>query len=216
LTFATLTSALGESAVLNARVRIPHWGVPSALVTLREDDIIVGAVVLTIGPLVLQMTVRRGAAFVGRGQYRLFGGSDGWSTTIPAASYRNPQTALSTLAEEAAALVKERIFMDTNGERVVGTYVRSEGPASRVLDIYSPERWWVEIDGTTHVGDRVPLPSSARVLDFDPGLGVATIADDDAIILPGQAFDSGGVVGSISTVFHDLQGGALRTEAYLQ
>lgn len=217
MTFSTLTSAIGSSDVIAARVWLPAWGVGSALVKLARGDLMAGPMVLTLGALVISCTYQRGAPFVGKGEYRVLFGGGGWSTEIPAQSYRNPQTALSTLAQEAAALVGERIVMDVDGERVVGRYNRTTGPASRVLNIYAPQRWWVEIDGSTHVGDRTPLPTpSVRVLDYDPALGVVTISEDDAFVMPGQSFESGGVTGLVSTVIHTIEGGALRTEVYLQ
>jgi hypothetical protein len=217
MSYATITSAAGTSSVIAARVRLPAWGIWAALVTLDRGDELTGAVTLALGDLSLVGTIRRGGAFVGRGQYRIFGGGDGWGKTIPATSYRNPQALLSTLAKDAAALVGERLVFEADGDLVVGQYVRAEGPASRALNTYAPARWWVEIDGTTHVGSRVAtVAPSARVLHFDPDLGVVTAGDDASLVLPGQAFASGDVAGSVSTVFHDLDGSKLRTEVYLQ
>lgn len=118
MSFGKLTAAGASTDVLNARVRLPGWGTWSALVTLaRGDSTLTGPVVLTLGPLVLSGTIRRGSPFVGRGSYRIFGGADGWPKTVPAISYRNPQTTLSKLAQDVAAVVGESIVMDTAGDR---------------------------------------------------------------------------------------------------
>ena len=217
MSFASLTALGTTSNVLNARVRLPAWGIWSALVTLDRGDVnLTGPVVLTFGPLTLQGTIRRGQAFVGRGQYRIFGGADGWSQTIPAHSYRGPAN-LSTIAKDAAALVGETVVMDQNGEKLIGPYARMEGYASDLLNLYTPGRWWVENDGITHIGDRASIPApSVRVLDFDPDRGIVTYSDDSLFVSPAQSFNTGTISGTVSTVFHDLEGGTLRSEIYLQ
>lgn len=218
MSFATLTAGATTSNVLDASVSLPRWGVWSALVRLdRGDTELSGSCVLVLGALVLVGTIRRGTTYVGRGLYEIAGGANGWGTTIPANSYRGPQTLLSTLAKESAGLVGETIAVEAGGDLVVGAYVRFAGPASRVLNQYRPGQWWVEIDGTTHIGDRTPLPApSVRVLDYHAELGIVDMSDDSAIVLPGQLFASGGVSGSVSTVRHELKGGRLRTAVHLQ
>jgi hypothetical protein len=218
MSFGTFAAAGVTSNVLKAVVTLPRWGIFGGLLTLdRGDTILTGPGVLTLGTLTLVCTIRHGSTFAGRGMYEVFGGADGWSTTIPGTSYRSPQTPLSVLAMDAAASVGETVVMDTGGEMVIGSYVRMTGPASSVLNHYRPGQWWVEIDGTTHVGTRTPLPApSVRVLDYKADLSLVEMSDDSAIVLPGQLFSSGGVVGTVSTVRHRLEGSRLRTGVYLQ
>jgi hypothetical protein len=42
------------------------------------------------------------------------------------------------------------------------------------------------------------------------------VSDDAAIFLPGQAFASGTVTGTIATVAHELARGKLRTDLYFE
>lgn len=216
--FASLTSSGSTYNVIAARVRLPSWGCWSALVTLDRGDVnLAGTVSIAFGPLTLSGTIRRGQGYVGRGQYRVFGGADGWSKGVSAGSYRSPSTLLSTVAKDVASKVGESVVFEPNGDKMLGTYARFAGFASDVLSLYSPGRWWVELDGSTHVGDRASSHApSVTVLDFDPSMGVATYSDDANFVLPGQAFSSGNVAGTVSTVVHDLDGGKLRSEVYLQ
>lgn len=220
MSFGTLVSGAASLQVLNARLLLPQWGVGSAYVTLaRGDTELSGSVVLTVGPIVFTGTIRRGGPFTGRGTYQIFGGGDGWGLQVPANSYRNSQTLLSTLLQDVASLVGETIVMQPGADRIVGALVRMVGPASRTLNQYVPGRWWVELDGTTHVGDRIVTPASViRVLDYHPEIGLVEVSDDSAIMLPGQTFVdvTGNVSGAIQTVAVNLDGSRLRTELWLQ
>jgi len=218
LSFATLASAAGTFDIIKARAMIPFWGVGVVEATIaRGDAPLAGSVTLTLGPLSFVGTIRRGDVFAGKGMYLIAGGADGWGTPIPQASYRGPATRLATLAQDAARLVKESIVVDTNGDRMVGPFVRMPGPASNVLKKYSPGRWWVEFDGTTHIGDRTPLPApSPRALEYYGERRMVEVSDDLALFRPGQLFASGNVAGTIRTVVHNISSGSLLTEIYLQ
>lgn len=218
MSFATFTAAGVTSDVVSARVTLPRWGILSGFLALARGDVpLAGTGVLVMGPLSIVCTIRRGGPYVGSAAYEVVGGADGWAKVIPEKSYRGPATRLSTLAQDAARLVGEAVVVEDGGDLMVGPYTRLQGPASRVLAQYAPSRWWVEIDGVTHVGDRLPTPApDVSVLDFDPELGRVLVSDDDAVILPGQTFASSAAAGDIATVVHRLKGAALRTEIYLQ
>lgn len=217
MSFASLLANGSTNRVTEAEIVLPRWGIWSATVELdRGDSTLAGAVVLTFGALTLKGTIRRGGAYVGSGRYRIYGGADGWSLTIPETSYRPPLARLSTVIADAARLVGETVVLEANVERTLGSYARFKGPASRVLNGLMPERWWIETDGVTHVGDRKVAPApKIRFLDYDPELDLLDVSEDDVALLPGQTVPVNGSARDVSSVVHRLTDGKLRSELWL-
>jgi len=114
---------------------------------------------------------------------RVVGGA-GWSNGVAALPLHNDAGVLSTAVLTAtAAEVGEQLVELV--PRLLGVdYVRSAGPASRVL---AGLDWYVNELGITIVGPRVPLPAppSIEVLSWDPKEQRAELAADE-LVRPGM------------------------------
>ncbi len=139
---------------------------------------------------------------------RIVGGAGGWTNTVAKRGYHND-------AGVKARLVVEDLARDT-GERLGATFVpraermgvdyaRRAGWATRALTQAiggDGIAWWVELDGSTHVGQRpatAPAATAYQVLAYDPAQRVCTISVGDPATIPigatlSQGLDTPGVV----------------------
>jgi len=218
MAFATFTANGQTDTIVGAFATLPQWGIWSARVDLDRGDILMsGACSIALGNLVLKGTIRRGGIYAAGASYFVFGGADGWSLDVPPTSYRGSLTFLSTAVRDAAALVGETVVMEPGAERQIGTFARFGGPASRVLAALSPQNWWVETDGTTHVGARTSTAAPAvQVINYDQDQRTITFSDEDQVVLPGQTLSAGSLSGVISTLKVTIVDSVLRTEAWIQ
>jgi hypothetical protein len=139
--------------------------------------------VINIGLNVLRGTIDSSATgiFGQRASCRVVGGSGGWSKTVAPLPFHNDAGLLSPVVIEAtAAEVLETAVVAI--PQVLGfDYIRSAGPASRVLDGLD---WHVDLLGITQVAPRIPLPANpltTEVLNFEPTAQRATVATDDVL-----------------------------------
>ncbi len=96
----------------------------------------------------------------------------------------NPATVLSTAVYSATAAEVGEVVIDSLPMPLGQHYLRTAGPASRV---FGKAHWYVNPQGVTIVGPRIPLPYdplSVDILSWDPLTRVAELASD-APISPG-------------------------------
>lgn len=178
--------------VTEATVHIGSRGPWFAEVYLAEAPELAGRVTLSLGALELVGTIdpRHSGTHGAQRRLRLVAGGGGWATLLEAKAYHNVAgVRAKTIAQDAARAAGETLADDDDhpfepaDERVGVDYVRQSGPASRVLeDVIGGVAWWVDGDGRTHVGERVPPATQAgdyQVLDFDPQTRLASLAVDD-------------------------------------
>ena len=212
-TGASLAALDGSSVarVTSARVSIPAWGASYADVTVDGAVTLSGAVKLTIADLVLQCTVLSGGPTgeAGRSYFRLVTGAGGWGKAIRALSYATPDASghvpfgvravsaagasLMQVLSDAASEVGETLDATTIPSTNVGFFVRSQGPACRLLEQLAPNAWYVGEDGKTRIGQRPATTfagKAARTSELDLAAGTLTLASATiANILPGLTVD---------------------------
>lgn len=186
-----LPITLNGLTVLSARITIPWRGVWTADLTIDTSTIPAvqtsGPAILVCGGSVLTGTIdpRGSGTFLGLASLRIVGGRGGWDKGIPAQHFQNPAGALAAglVRVTSGGLVGE-LVTDTSAEVFGEHYLRSNGPASRVLD---GEDWHVDpVTGTTLTAPWLPaiLDPDAIVNDYDIIQHRVTIFSD-TLVLPG-------------------------------
>lgn len=204
------TGTINGLALERCTIRIPRWGNWVADCSVLSGDTLSGHATIVIGGQSFVGAVVAGGVYRERGTYRVVGGAGRWATSVRARSYANGAgVKLSTVVKDAASDAGEQLGAITD-RRLGPSFVRPEGPASRVLDLVAPEGWYVDAAGVTVIGSRpggsFTLP--ALVVSETPGRGLVTLAAESiAGLFPGVAV--GGVVAA--TVRHELTPSALRT-----
>lgn len=209
MSYASVTNSNGETFIVSTgELTIPLVGLWTATVDVpqSETSLLGETVTLTVADLDLVGTVVGGGVYQGTGSYRLVGGKGGWRQVIPWTSYAGPLARLATIAEDAARLVGETVRTDV--DKTVGPYVRTTGPAARVLAL-APS-WFVDVEGVTVIGTRPNGLLSPRILDARLRSGVVEISEEEiAAIQPGKSVDVEGLGEvSILCVAHNLSGGS--------
>lgn len=174
--------------LLSATVRVPNFGAWWADVVFQDAPDIDGAVTLKIGDLELTGTLdpQQNASFASQRRARILAGAGGWGTLLPARHYHNDAGVQAlTIASDAAREAGETLGAFAPEAAALGAdYVRTSGPASRVLeDAIGSAAWWVGFDGQTRIGARAGSTPTARdytVLDVEPSESLATLAVSDA------------------------------------
>lgn len=177
----------GLSAVA-ARLAIPGTGawiadvdVDLALVPVVPS----GRAVLVIGTETLLGTVdASGTGRMGeKARVQLVGGGGGWARNVPALHLHNDFGVTSTAVYSVTAASVGEVVLDTAPTVYGPDFVRSAGPASRVL---AGVNWYVDATGITTVGPRLPRPLGLGVdiLEWDPATKRAVLASD-TIVWPG-------------------------------
>lgn len=185
-----MTLLLNQLRAVTVRLRMPWTGVWTADVDVDLDLSHVvpsGLAALTVGESILPCAIdpSRGGAFGEKSRLRVLGGAGGWEKEVRSQHFKNDAGVLSTAVISAtAAEVKERAVV-LSPQRLGVDFVRTKGPASRVLSGMS---WYVEpFTGTTIVGPRPEqpaIPTEVEVLTWDPQNSVAEIATD-RVLVPG-------------------------------
>jgi len=215
--FATLSGL----QVVEGSVRVPGAGAWTADVLLARAPTEplaaeARAVELVVGDLALTGTLQPGASgdFADTGWYRLVGGGGGWSRALAARAYHNDGgLTLGRVLRDLAADAGETLTDDTLDAEVAGValsgvdYARAAAPAARTLGELLAQAqqagvagatWWVDYEGTTHVGTRVVAPLSRPagapldVLDYQPAQRQVELATDSlAPFAPGVVLSDG-------------------------
>ena len=180
----TAVVALNGADVLGLRLTIPATGPWLAEVEV-EGDAPAGRAVLTVGAEALVGTVDpRGTGRMGeRVTVSLVGGGGGWDKRVPAQHLHNDFGVTSTAVYTVTAAAVGETVVDP-APRVLGAdYVRSDGPASRVL---RGAAWYVDAAGVTQIGTRPgrAMGDGIRILEWDALTRRAVLAAD-AIVWPG-------------------------------
>ncbi len=183
----TAFANVNGKTVIDAVLYVPNVGPWWSEVTFELDPDVSGAVTLNLGELALSGTVdpTHDGVFGGQRRSRIIAGGGGWGTLVPSQHYHNDGgiTALS-IAQDAARLAGEQLGTFSPANPSVGIdYVRSAGPASRVLeDVIGGVPWHVDYNGITQVGARTEsaAPDDAyEVLESNPRENLVNIAADD-------------------------------------
>jgi len=189
-----MSTAAVEGQIINrARVQVPAWGAWWADIDIPTDITLTGQVTITLADLSLVGTVVSGGSFEGRSAYHLVGGAGGWGKTVDAKSYANDLgVSITTIMNDIQSASGETVEGVTAGSRVGPHFVRTKGPASRVLHDLTPQAWYVDFAGVTQLGSRATsvyegtrprtrVDSAAQVID------IAT--DELATLVPGVTID---------------------------
>ncbi len=154
-------------------------------VVLDETGILPsGPVVLTVGTSVLLGTVdpRGSGSFAKTAKVRVVAGGGGWDTPVLPLPFQNPAGVFSTAVYAATAAEVLETVVDVLPKLLGATsYQRTAGPASRV---FGGSDWYVNAQGVTFVGPRLPLPydpTSVEILTWDPLTRIAELASDSPI-----------------------------------
>lgn len=177
----------------------------------------VGPAILKVGTAVLLGTVDPDASgkFGEKARARIIGGGGGWHRTVSARHFHNDVGVFSAAVIAATAAEVGEKAVDASPSRLGVDYMRSAGPASRVL---AGRDWYVELtSGTTIVGPRATLPANpltVEVLDWDPEQQRAEIASDD-IVSPGTVLvDTRFGTATIRDVEQTFSAGGARATAW--
>ncbi len=180
-----MTIALnGVIRCTSARVLMPAIG--SWVVDLEVDAELVppGPAVLTIGLSSLAGKIDDSAtgAFGPTGHARLVGGL-GWSKHVQPLHIHNDAGVLTTAVLQATAAEVLEVVVDQVPKVLGVDFVRSAGPASRVL---AGLEWYVDTLGVTTVGPRLPVPAGPgiEILNWNPEEKLAELYSTE-LVLPG-------------------------------
>ncbi len=208
-------AAVNGLPIVRGRISLPGWGIWHADIWTDGDLPIGTAARIELADLVAVGTVVRDVAWTGQRGVRVVGGAGGWRKAVGAQQYANPPgLTMSTILSDTAADVGETVVVAT--DRSVGVqWMRSAGQASDALYALADEAWWVDLDGVTHVGDRVPgaIVSVFTATGVDQPSNVVTVATENpADWLPGKTYQGTSVGGTIDRVTHHISAMRMRTE----
>lgn len=127
------------------------------------------------------------ARFAARALVRVVAGANGWGKTVARRDFHNDaNVSTKTVMTATAAEIGETLAEAPDSQLGVD-YVRTEGPASRVLAGFD---WYVDFSGQTHVAS-YPAATPAtdvEVLEYDPLTRTLTLGAVDSLVLPGMTF----------------------------
>lgn len=178
-----LASIAGQR-ITSLKLHVPYAGAWYADADLAEKAELAGKVEIKLGSLTLSGTVM--PAFSGSfglaSKVRVVAGAGGWARDVPAKHYHSDAGVRTlTILEDTARAAGERLgSVQAPRERVGADYVRSAGPASRVLEQLAGGAWHVDFAGLTRIGPRASSPATGyELLEYDPRSKVATLSVDD-------------------------------------
>lgn len=162
----------------DVEIDLPPTGVPSGIVTLS-----VGGVDLR-GTVDDRSSGRKGA----RATVQVLAGGGGWGRTVAARHFHNDFGVTTTQVYQTTASAVGEVVVDVAPTVLGPDFVRSAGPASRVLQGVP---WHVDGAGITRTATRLPstLDSGAQVLEWDPNTRRAIVATD-TVLWPGTSVTS--------------------------
>lgn len=145
-----------------------------------------GKVVLTIGTTTLAGTIDPDAsgAFGEKARARIIGGGGAWHREVQALHFHNDAGVTTSAVVTATAAEIGEAAVVVLPELLGVDYMRTAGPASRVL---AGRDWYVTLAGITTIGPRAPLPANPLeidVLSWDAHEQRAEIATD-TVLVPG-------------------------------
>lgn len=213
-----LTAAtLNGHRVTDARATIPAWGCWCVEASVDGEHELAGAATLQLADLTLKGTVLSGGAFKGRSGFRVVGGKGGWGKTLPRKGYANDAGVKGALVLRDAAREAGEVLDEATLTAISGwskpAFVRHEGQACDVLNLFAPQAWFVDELGVTRLGKRptAKAPAGVTVQAVDKGRRTATLASDTiAGLLPGLAIEGLDVV----DVEHTISKAGLRTQVW--
>jgi hypothetical protein len=186
-------ATFGGVYVVSGDLTIPTYGAWSASINFAADDDIPANGNLVIGDLVLRGHVYRQSPFAGSRQALVVAGAGGWLRSVEARHYKlSSGVRKSLLLQDAAAEVGETVNV-TSSEIVGNDYVRSKGPASRVLRELAGANWYIDTAGVTQLGawPSKSIASPFVVINQWGGEGKVHIATENyADWLPNASFAS--------------------------
>jgi hypothetical protein len=211
---ADLATIAGVRAT-SVRAWFSAWGNWHADFTLDGEHTLTGRVEAKLRDLTLSGTVLSGGPAKGRSFYRIIGGAGGWGRTLPSKNYADDGgVKLSKIIGDAASEVGETVAGIGSTDRVGPGFTRDEGPASRVLEQYCSQAWYVDELGVTRIGKRtgttlgVGVPRTSQV---DLARKTVTLAPTSlAGLMPGVIVDGLEAV----DVIHDINASGIRTEVW--
>lgn len=179
--------------IVGGSITIPLYGAWSGDVSLASDGAVDATSSVVLGNLTLRGTVYRQAAFGGRRDCRLVAGAGGWHKEVNERAYHHSAgVRLDTVLGDAAREVGERLG-PVPGD-VIGTdYVRSRGPAARVLHALAGRTWYVDPAGVTQIANwpTKTIRTDLTVISYEGGSGLVVVATEDyAAFMPGTSFSA--------------------------
>jgi hypothetical protein len=181
--------------------------------------------VLTLADAVWRGTVIAGGEPDGHGRWHIVGGNGGWAREVAKQGYYSaagvsPQLVLT----DTATRVGETIVFDEPILPAGEHYARSKGSAMSTLNSISPENWYVDQLGITHVGQRTPAPltpaQAARLTRTreDPALGLVEFAALDTIVSlrPGVTIPLFGEIRDVEILYESQNSQGLRVFCYCE
>ena len=179
---------LNATAAVSVRIVTPAVGAWFADVDLdlgADGGVPSGAATLAIGSTIMQCTVDPEASgkFGTKAKVRVVGGRNGWQKLVDAQHFHNDFGVLSSNVFAVTAAAVGETVVDATPTRLGADFVRTAGPASRVLSGFA---WYVDTSGVTVIGPRPPIPQplGLEVLAWHPTSRRAEIASDE-LVLPG-------------------------------
>lgn len=208
-------NTLNGNLILRATVLLPAWGIWWADVQIAADVEIDGAVQLDLAGLRLSGTVIDGDTYRARGWWRIVGGAGKWRTRIPARPYDWDESGvkLGQILGDAARDAGEPIGTLPTGRTNAPAFLRLEGVASRVLELFVSENWYVDESGVTQIGQRAASPylDPYVLIDAAPSRRLLTVAAEDiSALLPGAQLEDM----EATTVRHELTSDGLRSHIW--
>lgn len=222
------TADLSGIPIQEAHITLPYFGIWHAdirLVSAASQSIIEqlsGPQTLNYDTMSLPCDVVRAITFVGGRGVRVVGSVNTagvvgrWATVVPGKQYHSAGgLSLSTVLMDVAAGIGEQVRLASDS--VIGTdYIRTNGPASRVLNDLIGVAWWM--DPATGIINTAARASTAITSNFTAHdvqgssgiyhLSAETVAD----WVPGRTFANTFVSGTISRVVHHVTPTELRLE----
>jgi hypothetical protein len=180
---------LNQLQVVSAIVNMPANGVWTADLDVDLDVSMIvpsGKCVLTIGttPMIGTIDPRSTGRFGAKAHVQVSGGGGGWDKPVLGLHLHNDVGVLSSAILAVTAAEVGEAVVDTIPKRLGVDYVRTAGPASRVLSGFD---WHVDTSGVTVTGPRLPIPFNpltVDILSWDAETRCATLASDE-LVLPG-------------------------------
>jgi hypothetical protein len=164
-----MRATLSGQVITSAKLQIPKWGLPWAEVeTDSPEPLEDNSVELENADLTMAGTIVTSGAYRGRSRYRIVAGSGGWGEVVEAKSYTSDYQVLrSDVLRDVAGAADELIDLDGVTGDLGNHWTRQKGPAARTLELVSPRAWYVELDGTAHIGARPAAEYTGEATQMD-------------------------------------------------
>lgn len=209
----TIFAGIDDIPIMRGQVTIPAYGIWHADIWLDREVALSGQIKFTLADISAVATIVRVIGFLGQTGLRIVGGYGGWRKQVTAMQFAAPfGLALKTVLVRTAADVGE--FVEVGGDSVGVAYVRSSGPASRVLQSLIPDSWYVGWDGVTYASARPAGVVADRFMTMDvsqPAGAYVVASTAPGEWLPGRTFNGPSISGVVSRVQHQIENATLRT-----